>query len=311
MESFTMPIDSVPNEILLSILSLLSTRALLPLVAVSHRFYSVTLRILQHRLTKAAALPDHRLILECYHPSAKISTPYLYGDYLYTDSAAETDAFGSGLPRPTLGELGQIYSHFRPVAQEENWRPRSRYPMKQSQQNARASDHDVQDGGDDGGEQSQRQPDETQQLPPSHDVYLDENELFTQLCTVTNLVKVGPKPGLFLSHVNISDGLIRVFRPWLAAQAAAECVGQLDKPKPQVLWADSAHDVGIRFRVVEKATAGPYRPVLVKQDEDLPVAYRLELEELLVRTNRLLLMVEKSEAQEVTTSGKAIVIASI
>jgi hypothetical protein len=33
--------------------------------------------------------------------------------------------------------------------------------------------------------------------------------------------------------------------------------------------------------------------------------------ELLVRTSQLLLMVEKSEAQEVTHSGKAIVIASV
>jgi hypothetical protein len=44
---------------------------------------------------------------------------------------------------------------------------------------------------------------------------------------------------------------------------------------------------------------------------EFPVAYRLEFKELVVRAGRLLLAVEASEKQEVTTSGKAIVIASI
>ncbi|KAK3390084.1 hypothetical protein B0H63DRAFT_492715 [Podospora didyma] len=281
-------IDSIPNEILITILSLFPTRALLPLVAVSRHFNSVTVRIVRHRMKQATALPDYRLILECYHPSAKISTPYLYGDYLSTDSLEDDDDDESlagrsepgHLPEPTIGRLRDIYSHFRPVVQEENRRARSRYL-------------------------SQSQPD-VDSRPPSHDIYLDENELFSQLCTVTNLVKVGPKPGLFLSHVNVSDAVIRVWRGWLATQVALP----EDWQKP-VLWADASRDVGLRFRVTEREVNKSLPPVLFSFDDEPPVAYRLEFEELLVRTGRLLLTVEKSEAQEVATSGKAIVIASI
>jgi hypothetical protein len=42
-----------------------------------------------------------------------------------------------------------------------------------------------------------------------------DDESFAQLCTITNLVRMGPKPGLFRSHINMSDGVIRVWRDWL------------------------------------------------------------------------------------------------
>jgi hypothetical protein len=169
--------------------------------------------------------------------------------------------------------------------QEENQRGRRRYPRQQQQA------------------QSPNLSEEPER--PSHDVFLDEGELFSQLCTVTNLVKVGPKPGLFLSHVNINDGVIRVWRDWLAAQAASP------NSKAPILWVDMAQHVGLRFRVAEKEYAWERLPILLSPDDEPPVAYRLEFEELVVRTSQLLLMVEKSEVQEVTTSGKAIVIASI
>jgi fructose-specific phosphotransferase system component IIB len=75
-----------------------------------------------------------------------------------------------------------------------------------------------------------------------------------------------------------------------------------------VLWADAARDVGVRFRVTEKDIRGQH-PVLVASDEQLPVAYRLEFEELVVRSSTLLAMVEKSEVQQVAAEGKAIVLA--
>lgn len=135
-------------------------------------------------------------------------------------------------------------------------------------------------------------------------MFLDEGELFSQLCTVTNLVKMGPKPGLFLSHVNIGDGLIRVWRDWLAAQARTSA------PAP-ILWADARQTVGVRFRVTEREQTGLAAALLVEVSDEMPVAYRLEFDEVVVRAGRLLLMAEKSEQQEVTTSGKAIVIAVI
>jgi hypothetical protein len=138
---------------------------------------------------------------------------------------------------------------------------------------------------------------------PTVDVYLDPDELFSQLCTVPKLVQMGPKPGLFGSHVNVVDGLIRVWRDWLAAQASRQATiggGAHDEP---VLWADSDRDVGLRFRITEKDVRGE-QDVLVARDDELPVAYRLEFEELLVRSSKLLEMVEKSEAREAQTEGK-------
>ncbi len=80
-----------------------------------------------------------------------------------------------------------------------------------------------------------------------------------------------------------------------------------------ILWANArTRNVGLRLRVIERSIAPQQSgPILVGSEEDFPVEYRLEYEELVVRTNQLLLMVEKGEAQEHATSGKAIVIASI
>ncbi|KAK3379161.1 hypothetical protein B0T24DRAFT_589754 [Lasiosphaeria ovina] len=343
MDPSRLTIDGVPNEILLTILSLLPTASLLPLAAVSRRFYSAVARLAHTRMLRVTAQPDYRLILECYHPSAKISTPYLYCDFVRTDSlgldarspapvGGGEDHVDRGLPEPTLGRLYGMYSHFRPVVQEENRRPRLRYPRRGHATPAQL-DTSASRSSSSAGEQSQSrdglkpEPDQEPERP-SQDIYLDEDQLFSQLCTVTNLVKLGPKPGFFLSHVNISDGVIRVFRDWLATQAAAararrvtsggsdSCIdspGQ-ERATQEVLWADRRCHVGLKFRVAEKDDVAGHvwrAPVLVDKANEPPVAYRLEFEELRVRTSRLLLMVERSEAQELNTSGKAIVIASI
>lgn len=135
-------------------------------------------------------------------------------------------------------------------------------------------------------------------------IHLDDGEMFSQLCTVTNLVKTGPRRGLFLSHVNINDGVVRVFRRWLAARAAG------DEDTDPILWVDRNKTVGLKFGVRENADER--RPAIWSEaDEDLPVSYTLVYEEVLVRTSRLLLNVEKSEDQEVASTGKAIVIASL
>lgn len=264
-------------QILIQILSSFSTSQLLSVARVNHRFHDLTLRIIHTRLTDAAWLPDHELILECYHPSAKISTPYLHCDYLGTDGLASYDEDED--KQLTFGQLHNLYSRFRPVVQEENRRGRTRYPSVNA---------------------VQPEDDDTATVT----VHLDDGEMFSQLCAVTNLVKTGPRRGLFLSHVNINDGVVRVFRRWLAARAAGD-----DEVDP-ILWTDRYKTVGLKFRVCENIDET--RPAIWSEaDEDLPVSYTLVYEEVLVRTSRLLLNVEKSEDQEVTTTGKAIVIASL
>lgn len=263
-------------QILIQILSSFSTSHLLSVARVNHRFHDLALRIIHTRLTDAAWLPDHELILECYHPSAKLSTPYLHCDYLGTDGLQSYDEHEE--KQLTFGQLHNLYSRFRPVVQEENRSPRTRYP---------------------GASTVQPEDDDTASVV----VHLDDGEMFSQLCTVTNLVKTGPRRGLFLSHVNINDGVVRVFRRWLAARVAGQ-----DDADP-VLWVDRHKTVGLKFGVRENIDErGP--AIWSEDDEDRPVSYTLVYQEVLVRTSRLLLNVEKSEDQEVASTGKAIVIAS-
>ncbi|KAH6856306.1 cyclin-like F-box protein [Chaetomium sp. MPI-CAGE-AT-0009] len=305
-------LDSLPNELLISILSQLPTSSLLPLATVSRRIYSVTLRIVKQRLNHATSQPDQRLMLECYHPSEKLYTPYLYCNYLSTDS------FASAERKPGSGSsgLGSIYTHFRPVEQDEDRPRRATRGFRQHHHTTDATSNDSNSS--------------AQEQRPSTDVYLDDDESFAQLCAVTNLVRMGPRPGMFRSHVNVSEGVLRVWRDWLAAQATGgrrrggeqlqaeeggDEGGEGDNDSDDhgdgdgVLWADASRDVGVRFRVTEKDIRGQH-PVLVASDEQLPVAYRLEFEELLVRATTLLLMVEKSEVQEFAAEGKAVVLAS-
>lgn len=129
--------------------------------------------------------------------------------------------------------------------------------------------------------------------PPlvSYDVYLDESELFSQLCTVTNLVKTGPRRGLFLSCANINHGVIRVWRDWLSRRNDARTGEQRGKGKGRarvdladpkqdaVLWAYTGKHVGMRFRVTETtAPSETAAPVLGVASDDLPISYQLEYE---------------------------------
>ncbi|KAK6828457.1 f-box domain protein [Apiospora arundinis] len=288
-------IDTLPSEVLMHVLEVFPTREVLPLAGVCQRFHSLVARLHYARLVEALALRDHEIILECYHPTVKISTPYLFCDYVGTPGLAEQSISASGRD-PTLTGLNALYSRFRPVQQEDDRRPRSRYPKRTVVEGLEQPTIDL----------------------PSHDVYLDAGELFSQLVTVTNLVKVEPTRKLIIDAINMTDGVIRVFRKWLASEAAAPAQGQQGNAENSrstmdadsaILWADTKQNCGLRMRVVEKIDdqAGP---VLVAADDDPAISYKLEFEELLIRTNQLLLNVEKSKEQVVHTAGKALVIVS-
>ncbi|KAK8029169.1 hypothetical protein PG991_006225 [Apiospora marii] len=313
-------LDSLPSEVLIHVLESIPTRKVLPLAGVSRRFHGLVARLHYARLVEALGLQDHEIILECYHPTVKISTPYLFCDYVGTPGLAAESAGVSGSSTggkdPSLAGMNALYSRFRPVQQEDDRRPRSRYPKRAVVEGV------------------------AQPLPadlPSHDVHLDAGELFSQLVTVTNLVKVEPKRKLIIDAVNMTDGVIRVWRPWLASEAAAPTPAQGQHSAGEnggsgssvlddsaILWADSKQNCGLRMRVVEKTDE--QAPVLVAADDDPAISYKLEFEEpiweaettdydiaeLLIRTNQLLLNVEKSKGHQVVhTAGKAVVIASM
>lgn len=109
------------------------------------------------------------------------------------------------------------------------------------------------------------------------DVYLDEDELFSQLCAVTYVAKRGPRPGLFVSHVNMSDGVIRVWRDWLARAAVDGPVSTSNSVGDKaVLWADASKNVGVRFKVT--AAASENMPLISGPNDHPPVAYTLQYE---------------------------------
>ncbi|KAI1201772.1 hypothetical protein F5X97DRAFT_289522 [Nemania serpens] len=274
----TTSFGSLPNELIINTLDSLPTRSLLPLAAVSRRFKGLVGRLHYYRLVEATALQGRELILECYHPSDRLTTPSLFCKYLGTDGLSEAGEDAN------IEDLTRLYSRFKPFLGDENRRPRARWPTVRVLEGAEKPLIQV----------------------PSYDVDLEAGELFTQLCAVTNLVKIGPKRGLFHSIDNVTDGVIRVWREWLREQAERSATeeqrgGPTHPDDSSILWTDSSKSVGVRFRVLPKEEG--YAPLLLDRDEESAVSYTLEYQELLVRTNKLLLILEISEAQQLTHAG--------
>jgi hypothetical protein len=265
------------------------TRTLLPLASVSHRFHDLILRIVHHRLLAAASLQDHKLILECFHPSAKLTTPSLICDYIGTDglgngSDDEADLYRGVDRAGRLGKLSGIYSHFRPVGPDEATRPRRQrhpagdvpgYPNVSNTFPAASSSHEAE--------------------IPSQIVSLESHELFSQLCTIANLVKAVPNVGFLLSCITIGEGVIRIWRDWLAERAvvphtngkssletssrSVASTAASYEDRERMLWLDNGCNVGIRLRVIEREDLGT--PILMRLDEDAHVTYNIEYEGML------------------------------
>jgi hypothetical protein len=266
------------------------TRTLLPLASVSRRFHDLILRIVHHRLLAAASLQDHKLILECFHPSAKLTTPGLLCDYIGTDGLSkgfndEVDLYKDVDRVGRLGKLAGIYSHFRPVGPDEERRPRRQrhpagdvpgYPNVSNVFPAASSSNKAE--------------------VPSETVSLESHELFSQLCTIANLVKAVPNVGFLLSCITIGEGVIRIWRDWLAERAvlhrsrgessigtssrSAASNAATFEDRERILWLDNGCNVGIRLRVIEREDLGT--PILMKLDEDAHVTYSIEYEGMLL-----------------------------
>jgi hypothetical protein len=225
------------------------------------------LRLHYSRLVEASTLPDHEIALA----SAKIEPPYLFCNYIGTDGLAH-----AGL-EPNLKEMYELYSRFRPLFGEGNKPLRDRYPIRSVIGGAGRSPLEL----------------------ASHEVHLDVGELFSQLCTIMNVVKLGPKQGLFLSCVNVFDGVIRLWRKWLATATEREEAEGKENPRASlgvgnsdILWLDPAKNVGLRLRVTTKPDMRG--PILVERgdepvdqlndqpsdqpDDQSPVSYTLEYE---------------------------------
>ncbi|MCJ1370707.1 hypothetical protein MMC20_001920 [Loxospora ochrophaea] len=307
---------SLPNELLIHILLPLPTQLLLPLTTVSHRFFDLIHRVIHGRLLLAETLLDPsnlNLILECYHPSARSTEPYLYCDYLGTPglgNAIEDDAVGitgSGKAH-SPPRLQRLYSCFRPVpdVDERIYRP---HPA-----------------GDVPGRSSSSVASPRGNIPTNgvtdlvtHHITLESFEPFSQLHVQSALVKQGPRRGVFHNYIHIKDGIVRIFRDWLMERARAAGgdsaketrLRSIEKTEPdaRILWLNDARNVGLRVRVKERRWRQGM-PILFHKDESIGASYSIEYEELLIRTSYLLLAVERDANEKGSDSGKAMIFGS-
>ncbi|KAI4229218.1 MAG: hypothetical protein L6R36_001067 [Xanthoria steineri] len=294
------------RHLLIHVLDPLPTLSLLQLRSVSRHFQNIILRLVHQRLLVAASLEDRKLILECYHPSAQYTEPYLFCDYLGTpglsNEIVDQDQHLAG-EKP---QLKQLYSHFRPTRADVGTivsRPHPAGDVLGSRTNPVA-------------EASSSTAEEQRLDLVTHNISLDVHELFTQLSITAALVQVGPRRGVFLSFIDVVDKRTpRVWRDWLDQRArkgrlsvSEEQMENVDGQAHSMIWADQGKTMGLKVQVKRKKWRGQ-APVLVHRDEDPAISYSLDLEELLISTTHLLLAVEKS-LSESRSDGKAMIFGS-
>jgi hypothetical protein len=267
----------------------MTTPQLLPLALLSHRIYALILRILYNRLVTASELDSHSVLLECFHPSAKLTEPPYFCTYRATDGLTDYNLFVEDDKdlASRLGDMRNMYSRFRPYRRELE----------------RGGRRVVRPPGDIPG--SRTYPGTAQDRFEGETVKqilsLDGHELFTQLVSQSNLVKIGPRNGLFSCFVEVEEGVVRVWRHWLRDMAsrenktatdvereAATFVGKgkeavrgdnIERTKikdESILWISPLRNTGIRFNVKERKLKRD-APLLVRADEeDMPVSYEIE-----------------------------------
>jgi hypothetical protein len=334
----------LPNELILQALVILPTTALLPVGGVCRRFHALVVRLLQTRLYHAANLPDHTLLIECYHPSRRLTEPPLYCTYIGSPGLdREVPHEQSKANRETshvgrLKELHSLYSVFTPHRRVVLNRPHPAGDIPGSRTHPSSSQALA----------SNNVSTETEAVKQTFS--LEGHELFTQICAHANIVRVGPRNGLFRSFVKVEDGVIRVWREWLNRMARnteeALATSKVSEPyllttnkgkepcssktgtlaieeDTRILWVDVKKNVGLRVKITEKKWQRVV-PVLIHADEEISVSYEIEYQgkcsilglrscanrcslELLIRTAHLVLMMERSLNQQENHSGKAVV----
>lgn len=284
----TTPIKLIRSiQILCLVLNSFPTRSLLQYAVVCHRFRGLIDQIVHNRLLKAASLKDHKLILECYHPTAQYTEPYLLCEYLGTPGLNDSGGKeGSTHDRvPGTAELGKLYSRFLPRGKDAESEPRI------------VRSHPA---GDVPGSRTSPTPGTSssgQTVQPdmiTRTVSMEPHELFSQLCVSASLVQVGPRRGVFLSCVDVlKKTTTRIFRDWLAGRAGASKnsdpdgyelvpnsttkeLGSSHEQHRRLIWVDQENNVGLGVRAHERKWRRN-TPILVHQDEDQAISYSLEL----------------------------------
>lgn len=234
---------------------------------------------------RAASLEDRKLILECYHPSAQFTEPYLFCDYLGTPGLSDNIVGrGSIYERADAltreGMLNRLYSRFRPTSRDSD--PTSRRPHPAGDiPGSRTSDAAISSRRSDAG-------------IVKHNVSLDAHENFSQLLFNTSLVQIGPRRGVFSDIVPVIEKkTFRVFRQWLAEGAqetkeadrntSRELPGEMESTNgksygnSETVWLDEdKKTAGFKIRIEERKWRRE-TPILLHKDEEQAVSYSLEL----------------------------------
>ena len=274
---------------MLNIFTLLPTPALLRLTSVSRRFSALVLRLLKIRLLQATSLNEYLLLLECFQPSAKLTEPPSFCTYLGTDGLDDIE--GSSLPSirgdcsetdvaSEMKRLSHLYSRFRPNCGRPDptprrWHPPGDIPGSRTWENAEAS--------------SSRAA-ETGNNIVTQKVSLEAGDVLTQLCAVTNLVKLEPRRGLISDRVELNEGIVRIWRTWLSkrsqernlSSSAGSRLAPLEDER--ILWANDGQKVGIKLRVRQRKWRADH-PILFSAEEELAVGYIIEYEGKCSRRN--------------------------
>lgn len=264
-------------------------------VIVSRRFHSLILRILHFRLLLAAALPDCKLILEAYHPSRTSGgNTYLYCTYLGTDGLSSKHEGEGSLYEDCASEegrfakLGALYSRFRP----ERPSVTASMPLRRIAGAAPAqsptgetSQPIYADSGDGGS------------TKVSHVLNLDADELFGQFCAYPQLVRFGPRRGVFLSTARIvqqGQGVMRVWKQWLQDRALELYHKQQERDPVQelnrtatltcptigadknILWTDYKKNVGLRVAILDRE--GLLYSKSPDEYNDSPMSFLIEIQ---------------------------------
>ncbi|KAL5119190.1 hypothetical protein ACEQ8H_002900 [Pleosporales sp. CAS-2024a] len=311
---------NLPNELLIHLFLHKTTPELLLLTTVSRRISTIILRILQNRLTATVELDPISLLLKCHQPSTKVFQPPYFCTYngtvglsLYATEAEDEENIGT-----RLKQMRNMYSRFRPHPREVDQNGKRVLPRRGDVPGSRTFPGAAKE--------------EYKGKTVKQTLSLEAHELFTQLVARINLVKLGPGHGLFTCIEEVEDGVIRVWKDWLAdgatkdqSRRGAEVVENMDQDagclsNPHIkdvvlddcgiLWVGEFKNTGIRFNV-KQSTFRRDRPIPIRADEDMPVSYEIEYDEVFVRTSRLLLTLEQSMAKEDNSSDKAVVFRSI
>lgn len=248
---------------MIHILDAFQTLPLLWLRATSHRLQHLVIKILHARLIEAASFHNRKLLIECYHPSARVTEPIIYCDYLGTPGLSDSlEGRGStnDITNHDVGEgpLKKLYSRFRPTRNEP-----------ESNEDQHSAGGSIGSKRNNAAESSNKN---TSSDVVTHDVSLEAHENFSQLQFSARLGQTGPRKGIFLSIVDILEKkTFRLFRQWLNATARdPKCL------KP--IWVDGNKKVaGLKVHVQERAWRRD-RPILLREDEDQAVNFTLKLE---------------------------------